>query len=659
MCGIAGMVSSKGIELRDLETMSLSLRHRGPDGYGFMFYSHRFGIRLFLNQDFDKNEYGQQLLGFAHCRLSILDLSKINFQPMVDPSGKYCLIYNGEIYNYQELRTELEKLGYSFKTTGDTEVLLYAYQAWGLSCLERLNGMWAFALFNSHTRQVLFSRDRFGIKPLYYTVRNNTLYFASEIKALLAVSSMRCEPNEKVVANFLLTGQSDETSETFFEGIYQFQPSHYTSVSVDDEKLNINQHSYWSFPEEVSKEYEKEGIDQFRELFLDSVRLHTHSDVPVGTCLSGGLDSSSIVCAADLLRKRQKIPNYTHSAFGYISNDEAYNEKRFMEIVASKTGASMYYVNLNDEQFYANLPRILWTQDEPFGSASIAAQWFVFKSAKAEGMKVMLDGQGADETLAGYHSYLLHIAMRKLSTGNLIGFKAFKSQYQREIGPFPICGRNVLQIFLQKLFPFLITINRYLPKSICRISLSGALSQSLTRLIPMDTQIKNLRVNSLHYKLKQDFTTYVLPTLLRYEDRNSMAHSIEARVPFLDYRLVEFLFKLPEEWKIRGVTTKYILREAMQGILPEAIRTRKDKIGFKASSDFTFSYVQRNEEKLVRNENEFEYRWFKPEGVEQLFRQSDHSVNAEFEVWRIVNTKLWTRQFWGKTALKDLESHRN
>ncbi len=648
MCGIAGIISSKGIELKALEAMSASLRHRGPDGYGFMLYSPRSGMQLSLNRDLAGNRSGGHILGFAHRRLSILDLSETNLQPMVALSGQYCLIYNGEIYNYQELRTELEELGHTFKTKGDTEVLLKAYEQWGLGCLERLNGMWAFALFDSRSRQVVFSRDRFGIKPLYYTIQNNTIYFASEIKGLLAVSSLRCEPNEKAVARYLFAGQNDETEETFFEKIYQFLPAHYASVSIGEGSPEVLQHPYWSFPEEVSKDVGKEAVDQFRELLLDSVRIHTHSDVPVGTCLSGGLDSSSIVCVAEILRKRQEIPNYMHSAFGYVSDDKNYNEKSFMEIAASATGVSMYYVNHNEDQFRAKLPQILWAQDEPFGSASILAQWFVFQSARAEGMKVMLDGQGADETLAGYHSYLLHIAMKKLASGNLIGYRALRSQYQREIGEFPISSRRAFQFCLQNHFLFVTSLARYVSKSIPLMPLESALKNTLTQLAPLNAPGRSLRLNSLNQKLQQDVRTSILPSLLRYEDRNSMAHSIEARVPFLDYRLVEFLFTLPDEWKIRGVTTKYILREALQGILPETIRTRKDKIGFKTTPAFTFSYIRENMEKLLKNENEFEDRWFKPEGVERLFRRPDYSVNAEFEVWRIVNTKLWARQFWGK-----------
>ncbi len=647
MCGIAGILSREGIDQKDLEAMSFSLRHRGPDGYGFMVYSLQRGMQLALNRELGRHDARGNILGFAHRRLSILDLSVANIQPMVDISGEYCLIYNGEVYNYQELRMELERLGQTFRTAGDTEVLLQAYKTWGLDFLQRLNGMWALALFDSRRQRLIVSRDRFGIKPLYYTVQNNSLYFASEIKALLAVPSMKCEPNEKIVARYLVARRSDDTEETFFEGIYQFRPAHYAIASIRDGTLNFREYRYWSFPEERAEWVGEEAVDQFKGLLIDSIRIHTHSDVPVGTCLSGGLDSSSIVCVADLLRRRQEIPNYTHWAFGYVSDDEVYSEKRFMDVVASSTGAVTRYVHFNADQFGDALSPILWAQDEPFGSASIVAQWFVFQTAKANGMKVMLDGQGADETLAGYLSYLLYLLMGKLVSGKLAEYRTLRFQYTKELGPFPSCVRAILFLLLQRYFPSLALFVQYLSKSMVRFSTEAALAKTLTQFVPLDFAD---RPASLNKRLQQDIEAFVLPGLLRYEDRNSMVHSIEARVPFLDYRLVEFLFKLPEEWKIRGVTTKYILREALRGVLPENVRTRMDKIGFRASPGLTFSYVRKNEGELVRNESDFEHRWFKPKGVERFLRNTDESVDNEFDVWRIVNTKLWARQFWGKRA---------
>jgi len=643
------MISPGGIEPQALDHMSAVLEHRGPDGCGFMLYSMRRGIHARYNEKIMGNSADGYSVGFVHRRLSIIDLSDASRQPMIDESGAYSLVFNGEIYNYRELRAGLTDLGYTFMTTGDTEVLLRAYQAWGPACMSRLNGMWAFALLDARAGCVILSRDRFGIKPLYYTVKNNTLYFASEIKGLLAVSEVEREPNERTVARFLLTGLVDDTEETFFKGILKLPAAHWMSVSVGDKPLSCEPQPYWLFPTKTFQGTEQQAVQQFRDLFLDAVRIHLRSDVPVGTCLSGGLDSSSIVCAADVLRRSQEIPNYAHSAFGYHASDETYDETPYMEAVAGATAVKMHYVHIAQDQFEARLPDILFAQDEPFGSASIVAQWFVFQRAKAEGMKVMLDGQGADETLAGYHLYFSTIAACQLATGDIAGFWRLRAAYEKAIGPFPVSARSCARLLLTGLFPGLeATLRRWRHTTFLN-PLSMALTDALNRadLLHPTASESGSRFMSLNHKLQRDVQALMLPALLRHEDRNSMAHSIEARVPFLDHRLVEFLFTLPDEWKIRGVTTKYILREAMQGILPEVVRTRTDKIGFKSTPDLTFSYIRRHTDMLVANQTEIERRWFRPEGLQKLLNGHDHSVASEFNLWRVLNTKLWARQFWG------------
>lgn len=643
------MISPGGIEPQALDRMSAVLEHRGPDGCGFMFYSMRRGIHARYNEKIIGNSADGYSVGFVHRRLSIIDLSDASRQPMMDESGAYCLVFNGEIYNYRELRAELTDLGYAFMTTGDTEVLLRAYQAWGPACMSRLNGMWAFALLDARAGCVILSRDRFGIKPLYYTVKNNTLCFASEIKGLLAVSEVEREPNERTVARFLLTGLVDDTAETFFKRILKLPAAHWMSVSVEDKPLSCEPQPYWSFPTKTFQGTEQQAGQQFRDLFLDAVRIHLRSDVPVGTCLSGGLDSSSIVCAADVLRRSQAIPNYAHSAFGYHASDETYDETPYMEAVASATAVKMHYVHITQDQFEARLPDILFAQDEPFGSASIVAQWFVFQRAKAEGMKVMLDGQGADETLAGYHLYFSTLAACRLAAGDIAGFWRLRAAYERDIGPFPVSLRSVAGMLLKDLLPGLEAALRRVRQTTWLNPLRMALTEILDRPDLLQPTASEAGANciSLNKRLQRDVEALMLPALLRYEDRNSMAHSIEARVPFLDHRLVEFLFTLPADWKIRGVSTKYILREAMCGILPEVVRTRADKIGFRPSPDLTFSYVQRHRDLFISNQTDWERRWFRPEGVQKLLNGQDRSVASEFGLWRVLNTKLWARQFWG------------
>lgn len=654
MCGIAGIISLKAIKKDCLTAMSSALKHRGPDGYGYMLYSKNKGVCIGLNQELPNLSQDLHTVGFAHRRLSIIDLTSASLQPMTDTSGKYCVIYNGEIYNYLELRRELEGLGYAFQTASDTEVLLKAYEAWGPKCVERFNGMWAFALLDIQSKCVIFSRDRFGIKPFYYMFLDHSIYFASEIKGLLAVPSYHYEPNEKVVAKYLLTGLVDNSEETFFNGIYQFPAGHWATISLEKEHITIDQKRYWAFPTISYQRTEQEAIEEFRKLFLDALKIHMVSDVPVGTCLSGGLDSSSIVCASELLRRSCQLPTYTHAAFGYCSSDIRYLEKKYMEAVVEATSVKMNYVEFTPEQFLSSLPAIIREQDEPFGSASIATQWFVFRQAKAEGMTVMLDGQGADETLAGYHTYFAIIGVNLLARGKLLSYLTLRSDYEKEIGPFPfsnsLLSLGLLMSLLLNSFPNILGpvikrvrhLKQTNPIALERMALNGPLIKQYSS----EQSISKYPL-SLNEELQIQVRSTCLPALLRYEDRNSMAHSIEARVPFLDYRLVEFLFTLPDDWKINGVTTKYILREAMKGILPEVIRNRKDKIGFKATPDLTFLFVRDHFPLLVDNQTELEKKWFNKKGVEKLLNTQDSSTYFEFILWRILNMKFWMRQHWG------------
>lgn len=648
MCGIAGIIAPAGMNERvALQAMSGALHHRGPDGYGYLLYSNEDGLRIWQNQEMDGGDERGQIVGFAHRRLSIIDLSDHGHQPMTDKTGSLSVVYNGEIYNYLELREELEKLGYTFRTNSDTEVLLQAYHVWGTECFKRFNGMWALVILDVPNQRLVFSRDRFGIKPLYYTIHNQEIYFASEIKALLASDSIPCLPNEKTVANFLLTGLIDVTQDTFFKGIVSFPPAHWAELSLREKSLEIRPQSYWSFPSARFEGTEREAVQQFRTLFLDAIRVHSRSDVPVGTCLSGGIDSSAIVCSSEILRNEHKIPSYTHSAFGYCSTDENFSEKRFMEEVIKATGVRMHFVEVETQDFAVSLSDILKAQDEPFGSASIMAQWFVFRRARQEGMTVMLDGQGADEVLGGYHYYFNTLASYLLRRMAISRFYSLRKAYEKEIGPFPLSRQAVIgRMIPRPLQRVAFAARKLFLASAATNPMSTVLGDDLVREYRKMVSEGDSLPSSLDEALKRDVQTYSLPALLRYEDRNSMAHSIEARVPFLDHRLVDFAFTLPGEWKIHEVTTKYILRQGMKGTLPESIRNRKDKIGFRAAPDLTFDFANKNFDSLVRNKTEYEQQWFDSTGVERMLNGSDRSLQTEFFLWRIVNTKLWARQFW-------------
>lgn len=539
MCGIAGIYDFEGREpdRRLLAAMADAIRHRGPDDEGF---------------------YTAPGIGLAHRRLSILDLSPAGHQPMADPAGRYWLIFNGEIYNYLELRAELQTLGYVFRSGSDTEVLLAAYEQWGTDCLKRFNGMWAFALWDTVHQRLFCARDRLGVKPLYYAQTSGQLIFGSEIKALLAVPGLERRVNPDVSQRFLQYALLDVDEQTFFEGVSQLPAAHY--LLLDPQGLKLKR--YWDVPDEPARSYSGSKASlRFKALFSDSVRLRLRSDVPIGTCLSGGLDSSAIVCTA--ARLIQEAPSQYHQqTFSSCFDDARFDERPFIDDVIAWTGAQSNRVFPNPGRLLEELPALVVSQDEPFGSLSVFAQRCVMASAREAGVTVMLDGQGADELLAGY---------------------LFDSAYWNELRQ----QRNYATLFSELGASLagqgLRATGRRAVKSLLPDGLEPWVQRSegrglLTREISpwqdhkrFSGKLKNTLYNHLTMRLQQ---------LLRYEDRNSMAYGIEARLPFLDYRLVEFAFALPGSELIHRTWSKWVMRQALAGILPETIRWRKDKMGF-------------------------------------------------------------------------------
>lgn len=652
MCGIAGIVTPADLPVGQLARMADALRHRGPDGYGYLTYRPGEAPRLHLNKSMPAYSQERATVGLAHRRLAIFDLSAGSLQPMPNRSGQIWLTYNGEIYNFPEIRRDLEAMGYTFSTTGDTEVLLHAYEAWGPDCVRHFVGMWAFAILDLRRQVVILCRDRFGIKPLFYAKHHGSLYFASEIKGLLAVDTLHPGPNEHVAARFLAAGVTDDSEETFFENILHLPAAAWAEVSLRDPDLSLRMTCYWDLPADTFVGGRSDAIERTRALFFDAIKVHARSDVPVGTCLSGGLDSSAIVCSTDYLRQMEAIPQLTHSAFGYCPRDEEHSERRYMEIVAKATDSALHVVEVTDGQFLENLPGIVRSQDEPFGSASILAQWFVFKNARQNGMTVMLDGQGADETLAGYHTYFSTIALGYLRSGRVQDYLALRSKYAADIGVFPSSHRQLLQAALPSgVRRIARQLQRHLRAEAYfrRTPVAAAFSKEFSERHNGSFTGDDSGELSLRSKLRLDLQQTGLPGLLRFEDRNSMAHSIEARVPFLDHRLVEFLFSLPDDAKVQGLETKHVLREALRGIVPEPVRTRKDKIGFRADPAWTFNYLNLHASDLRRHQTEYEARWFDDAGLAAMIDKGARAGTNEFPLWRMLNTKIWLRQNWGDT----------
>ena len=636
MCGLAGIVAPAGVDAASLSRLGTVLAHRGPDGEAFLTWRPGGPLRATPEPDRDP----AAVVGFAHRRLSILDLSHAGDQPMVDRAGELALIYNGELYNYVELREELLALGHEFRGTGDTEVLLAAYREWGRDCVTRMVGMWAFAILDARDATLLLSRDRFGIKPLYWTRQGDRLAFASEIKALLAVGAPR-EPNERVVRRYLLTGRVDESTETFFAGIEQLAPAHDAVIDLRAPGAAPRPRRYWEPPPpSPDGAPPADDAERFGALLREAVRIHLRSDVPVGSCLSGGLDSSAVVCVAEELRRTDAVPSYAHRGVSYVPGDGTLSERTYMEAVARSTGIEMTYVEPSIDEVIAGIPAVVRQQDEPFGSASIAAQWFVFGAARRAGLKVMLDGQGADEYLAGYPGYLRVHAAALARDRRPLALARLAVDARRRTGAWPIGAVEALG----------------LARDGDRAATNGQAGEPPAAMQLMAAPLRREAAPAdwlveppapLEETLRRHLTAIGLPALLRFEDRSSMAHSIEARVPFLDHRLVEYALRLPTASKLRGAETKSVMRRALAGTLPEEVRARRDKIGFRAEPAVTWRLGARERDAFVAASCALEERWIDGAALGRLIDRgasASASAESEFALWRGLNLKLWLRE---------------
>lgn len=570
MCGIAGVVFDESRCIPGVLGRKLQQRiaHRGPDDLGYLLFR---GESVEVGRAWpDEGRAGQLLL--VHRRLSIIDLGETGWQPMGTEDGRHYIVYNGEIYNYLELREELEALGHRFHSHSDTEVLLAAYVRWGGAALQRLVGMFAFAILDTWKRTLFLARDFFGIKPLFYTASAGGFAFASEIKALLDLPGVGREPNPRRVYEYLSRGITDHGSETMYRDIRQLPAGHCVEISLDSPRA-VHPIQYWQL--EVGGPVDLpfgEAAARLRELFLESVRMHLRSDVPVGAALSGGIDSSAIVAMMRLLE-----PDLEIHTFSYTVDDPVVGEERWVDIAAGATGVIVHKTRPTSEELVADLDRLIRVQDEPFGSTSIYAQHRVFRLAEEAGIKVMLDGQGADELLAGYSSYFVPRLASLLRRGRLIE----ASTFVRSLVSRPrISAKATLRSACGSLMPEL--MRQPMRRVVRRNGTPEWLNMGwlLEREVASSTPPQPAGRLTLQRQLR-DSVRDSLPALLRFEDRNSMAHSIESRVPFLTPQLAEFILSLPDEYIIaRDGTTKHVFRQAMRGIVPDPILDRRDKVGF-------------------------------------------------------------------------------
>jgi len=600
MCGIAGQFVLNGGEADAglVGAMAERLAHRGPDGEG---------------------RYFSGPVGLAHRRLAIIDLSEEGRQPMENEDGSLQIVFNGEIYNYRELREELSAAGHRFASATDTEVILHAYEEWGRDCLTRFNGMWAFALWDGRRRELFCARDRLGVKPFYYTMVGESFLFASEIKALRAHPEVGTKPNDRMLSTFLAWGVADHTPETMYDGVFQLPPAHSVVVAVE----GVGEpERYWDVVMNGASGGtgdDEAAARRVRDLLTDAVRLRLRSDVPVGTCLSGGIDSSTVTALINVLLRAEgpESVGERQKTFSVCFDDPRFDESEHIDTMVTATGVASRRTTPDTEGLWEDIGRLLYMQDEPFASLSIYAQYCVMRLAGDE-VKVVLDGQGADEQLGGY------IAYQAPYIRGLLRRREFLAALREGIGS----TRHHGSFF------------------------SWAARQSRVRskrrgLLRGDAPPVLRYAGSLDEVLKREVTASNLPLLLHWEDRNSMAFSIEARVPFLDYRLVEYLAGLPLDQKVRGGVTKYVLRRAIRGLVPEAIRCRMDKMGFVTPEEAWMKDELAPEILALFSSPEFSRRpyWDADRVLRnyQAFLDGKSAYSTEF--WRIACAELWLRQF--------------
>ncbi|WP_242927107.1 asparagine synthase (glutamine-hydrolyzing) [Pontibacter vulgaris] len=593
------------------------ISHRGPDDDGFYFYNN---------------------IALGHRRLSILDLSSAGHQPM--PLGlKYTIVFNGEIYNYIEIKQELINLGYSFASGTDTEVILAAYDYWKETCVSKFNGMWSFVLLDKTKNTLFCSRDRFGVKPFYYRITKSYFAVASEIKQFTTLPDWEAVLNRSKAIDFISRGIFDHTDETLFNGVKQLKGGHNLTFNLQDYSFIIDR---WYNLGSAIKPYQgnfEAAKEDFKKLFQSAVKLRLRSDVKVGSCLSGGLDSTSIVCTVNELLRQENKQDIQETVTA-CSHEKKYDEQVFADKVIKATSVKAHKVYPDLDELFSKLDELIWHQDEPFTSSSIFAQWSVFKEARKNNLIVMLDGQGADESLAGYppfHDAYLTGLLKQLNFAQILK----ETQSLRLLKNYNVVKR--WQFLLKFILPQVIAdklasnSNKFLSKSA---------NEEKARYKPVFKE--DLKEMSLDQLLISN-----LPMLLHYEDRNSMAHSIESRVPFLDYRLVEFILSLPDNYKINEGQTKYIMRESLSDILPQEIKNRHDKMGFVTPETI---WIQKNAEQVKQHLQSATEAMESLIDKEQVLTSFEKLVSSNIDInigsvfFRILTLHRWLLKFNVKIA---------
>lgn len=563
MCGICGWLNPNGVNMEALVTMNRLASHRGPDGEGYWLYSgERQGGKWIGTREVPASLNLKGTIGLGHRRLAIIDLSNAGLQPMASVDSRQWIVFNGEIYNYIELRRELSSLGHSFRTKTDTEVILAAFRQWGTGCFSRFNGMWALAIVDLEQRSLILSRDRLGIKPLYYLQSGNSFAFASEIKQFLGLPGFEPVANPDAIIEYIGTGY-EIPPETFFQHVKAFPPACFGKISL--EKISEPQaRMFWKI-EEIHPVRQTQPLisEHLKFLFEDAVKLRMRSDVPVGVCLSGGLDSSLIYGQIQSLTSK---PHLTH-AFSASYHEKKFDESAFVKLVISKHGGQVHYAYPDARSFLDDFDSFIFQHDEPPGGLSQYAAWAVMRLSRQVNVPVLLNGQGGDELFSGYWpAYYLYVKQQLLKNPPATIIHLLKALLP---GGNPELLKEIPAHFRQYLIRRNQDNSKFLSPSL--ENKRGNNKKNWARQA-QDLSPENYRwgeIRQIH-----------LPRLLKWDDRNSMNFSIEGRYPFLDYRLVEFAMQLPVSINFHAGWNKYLLRTSLGHLLPDKIRWRRSKIGF-------------------------------------------------------------------------------
>ena len=659
MCGITGIVALNGrpVDLSVLQRMNDVQAHRGPDGEGFMVSwreSDGFRSSVLRHTDQGRSEPPARV-GLGHRRLAILDLSDRGLQPMSAGASGAWIVFNGEIYNHIELRAELESRGRCFKTRTDTEVLLQCYLEWGTECLAHLDGMFAFAIWDGAQGRLFCARDRLGIKPFYYARPQDHFIFASEIKGLLPFPGLDRSADDDAVLGFLVHGNCDYRERTILGQVRSLPGAHALVLDVGTGQLNV--WSYWTPAPKSDWSNLKDGdrVELLRQLLVDTTRSHLISDVRAGSCLSGGLDSSAVVgLIGKLWREQPDAASAVGDQFHTFTSCYEYpelDERQYALAVANAVGATPTLVFPSAADFWDSFADMAWHQDMPFSGMSFYAQWRVMRAAKETGVKVLLDGQGGDEVFGGYAKFRYAYLASLLRAGRLgtMAREAWASVLQRDLYLLDIRrGYRYLPPQLRSLLGVDSLLQQVLradwdravgdestPATRWWKHAAGAAGDSSRNTVVQSVQIEDILVDTL-------------PLILRMEDRSSMAHSIEARVPLLDHKLVEYGLSLPDHQKIQGGFSKFAVREATRGLMPESVRMRRTKLGFAGADQRWLSGDLRPQvTELIEGRLRCE-RFIDPGPLRAWYRGEESkgaNVEAYGSLFRVLALEMWMRAF--------------